>query len=102
MLKTVKTASFNPVISHFLTPVYNWVKNVYSLCVERRVTGARSYTGIGTSPTLPIKSSVQAASFTHSIPTFTPGMYTAFLTNFNQLITYFYTLSTPPIITKKN
>ena len=102
MLKTVKIVSFTSVISSIFSTVYNWVKNVYSLCAERRVTGARSYTGIGTSPALPIKSSVQATSFTHSIPTFTPGMYTAFLTNFNQLITYFYTLSTPPIITKKN
>ena len=102
MLKNLQQLNSTPVTRTFITPVQNWVKNVYSMCVERRVTGARSYTGIGTSPTLPIKSSVQATSFTHSIPTFTPGMYTAFLTNFNQLITYFYTLSTPPIITKKN
>ena len=102
MLKTVKTASFTSVISSIFSTVYNWVKNVYSLCVERRVTGARSYTDVDASPTLPTKSSVQATSFTHSIPTFTPGVYTAFLTNFNQLITYFYTLSTPPINTKKN
>jgi hypothetical protein len=81
-------------------PVYNWVNNVYSLCVEPGVTWVRLYT---TSHLQPITTTTKRAKpllFTHFIGFFTQGSYTAFFSNFNLLNTRLYTLSTIPINTK--
>lgn len=83
-------------------PVHNWVKNVYSLCVNRGVACDFLYTP--SHPTSPKASemSVKPQTFTHFPTSFTPPLPTAFFTQFNLLITYLYTLSTAPIITKTN
>lgn len=81
-------------------PVYNWVKNVYSLCVNRGVSGdslyTLSYPPYANSPTMWVKPSI----FTHFVASFTPTLYTAFFGKFNLLMTHLCTLSTAPTITK--
>ena len=81
-------------------PVYNWVKNVYSLCVNRGATCDFTYT----TPTLThltgATMGAQTQTFTHFSTSFTPSLYTAFFSNFNLLMSHLYTLSTAPIITK--
>ena len=83
-------------------PVYNWVKNVYSLCVNRGATCDFTYT----TPTLThltgVTMGAQPQSFTHFSTSFTPSLYTAFFSNFNLLMNRLYTLSTAPIIKKMN
>lgn len=86
----------------FFAPVQNWVKNVYSMCVEQWVTRVRSYTGVWRSLNTDTKGSVQHPTFTQFIPSFTPLVYTPKIPLFNLSNAHFYTVSTPPIITKKN
>lgn len=83
-------------------PVYNWVKNVYSLCTASGVTCAPIYTSSVNSPALTHQTSVQPNSFTQFVATFTQGSYTAFIHYFNLLNRHLYTLSTVPINTKTN
>jgi len=83
-------------------PVYNWVKNVYSLCVE----SGKQCVLLFTSPSLHSVQTpdyrVKPSLFTHFLASFTPSSYTAIFSNFNLLYTRLYTLSTVPIITKTN
>lgn len=81
-------------------PVYNWVNNVYSLCVELGVTWVRLYTTSYFQPTAHTTLRVKTPRFTHFIALFTQASYTAFFCNFNLLNTRLYTLSTVPINTK--
>ncbi len=78
-----------------------WVKNVYSLCVEGVVTSAQSYTGSLQNVLQLTTTRVQPLSFTHTIDSFTPALYTANFLNFNLLNRHLYTLSTAPTIKKK-
>ncbi len=81
-------------------PVYNWVKNVYSLCIEGGVTCVSKFTGSRNSYTTHYTYRVQPTSYTHLSKFFTPALYTAFFRNFNLLNIHLYTLSTAPINTK--
>lgn len=84
------------------SPVYNWVKNVYSLCVE----GGKQCVLLLTPPTLQTTKTynyrVQPQVFTHFLGSFTPASFTAFFRHFNLLNVRLYTLSTVPITTKTN
>ncbi len=102
MLKNLQQLNSTPVTRTFITPVQNWVKNVYSMCVQGRVTRVRSYTAIHQVIQTAVQNSVQQPTFTHFMPSFTPALYTPMFSVFNPLIVHFYTVSTPPIITKKN
>lgn len=78
-----------------------WVKNVYSLCVEGMVNSAQSYTLCLLSTINYLRARVQPTSFTHTMDSFTPALYTANFPYFNLLSTHLYTLSTAPTIKKK-
>ena len=78
-----------------------WVKNVYSLCVEGVVNRVQSYTAQLQSTICHLRLRVQPTSFTHSLDSFTPALYTANFPNLTDTNTYLYTLSTAPTI-KKN
>ena len=82
------------------SPVYNWVKNVYSLCANSAVNGDFLYTSSTTKAPSTQSVRVQLSIFTHFLASFTPSSYTAFFTQFNLLPIHLYTLSTAPIITK--
>lgn len=81
-------------------PVHNWVKNVYSLCVNRGAPCDFVYTSSTLTPTSPIEIGVQPQTFTHFSTSFTPSLYTGFFAMFNLLMNHLYTLSTAPTITK--
>lgn len=82
------------------TLVYNWVKNVYSLCVEGRVNRAQiytlPYTHFSALPTTRVKPSF----FTKYSSGFTPHLYTLFLPKLPLIHSHLYTVSTAPIITR--
>lgn len=77
-----------------------WVKNVYSLCVQGMVTSARSYTGWVYSTVNTASPRVQPLTYTHSVNSFPPSLYTLIFRLFNLLSIHLYTLSTPPTINK--
>lgn len=83
-------------------PVHNWVKNVYSLCVDRGVRGGFLYTALPMTAFKALQMSVKPQTYTLFPPSFTPALPTAFFSHFNPLITLLCTLSTGPIITKTN
>ena len=82
------------------SPVYNWVKNVYSVCVSRGVNSGFLYTASPLTYTNTRSMSVQPQTFTHFVTSFAPALPTAFFAQFNLLNTHLYTLSTGPTITK--
>jgi hypothetical protein len=77
-----------------------WVKNVYSLCVEVVVNRVKSYTGGVYKNCNPLVLRVQTPSFTQSLDSFTPSLYTPFFNISYLLTTHLYTLSTAPTIKK--
>lgn len=85
-----------------LFPVYNWVKNVYSLCVEYGYSRGLLYTVFYMQPPVQVFSSVQPSVSPHLLASFTPGSYTAFLLHIPLLYSHLYPLSTVPTITKTN
>lgn len=83
------------------TPLFlTWVKNVYSLCVDGRVTGAQSYTGSLTASLEVIHLSAQAPQSTNTINRFEPTLYTAFFSHLPDTTNHLSTLSTAPTIEK--
>lgn len=88
------------MLNSLYSPVYNWVKNVYSLCVSRGVSGDSLYTPFAMQTPYAQQIGVQPLTFTHFVASFAPVSYTAFFTQFNLLITHLCTLSTAPTITK--
>ena len=84
------------------TPLFvAWVKNVYSLCVERVVNGVRSYTTHQQTTINQLPTRAQLPFFTHLIPTLQPTLYTAKNHQLTPTSYHLYTLSTAPTI-KKN
>lgn len=79
-----------------------WVKNVYRVCVDGAVNGAKSYTAAPSSPTYTDTMRVKPTHFTHVIDTFPPTIYTAFSELLPLKLSYFSPLSTVPTITKMN
>jgi len=77
-----------------------WVKNVYSLCVEGVVNRAKSYTGGIYQHSNPLTLRVQTLSFTQSLDSFTPSLYTPFFSISYLLTNHLCTLSTVPTIKK--
>lgn len=83
-------------------PVYNWVKNVYSLCILGGNKGVYTFT----TPSLIVNNSqylgVKPHFYTQVLASFTPTLYTRFSAFLPLLKVQLFTLSTPPIITKTN
>lgn len=77
-----------------------WVKNVYSLCVERVVNRAYSYTAYVYKSANPQNLRVQPSFFTHILDSFTPIVYTPIFASLPQVNTDFCTVSTVPTIKK--
>jgi len=80
--------------------VYNWVKNVYSMCANSRVSRAQVYTPLHTHLTTLPKVRVKPSFFTKYSHSFTPHLYTLFLPKSPLIDTHLYTVSTAPIITR--
>lgn len=78
-----------------------WVKNVYSLCVERGYTCGSLYTDMRTTTTSTINMGVKPQSYTQLTTSFTPYIFTAIFSNLYLLIHHLYTVSTGPIIKTK-
>ncbi len=83
-------------------PVYNWLKNVYSLCIS--YSNGRVNTSTPAYPTQASYRSmgVQLPFYTQVLASFTPSLYTRFFENLPLLNVQLFTLSTPPIISKTN
>lgn len=78
-----------------------WVKNVYSLCVEGVVNRAQSYTTLWTRAFNPYTLWVQPSSYTHSVDSFPPSLYTSNIRYLTETKDYLSPLSTAPTINKK-
>lgn len=83
-------------------PVYNWVKNVYSLCIHHRDNRVNLYTALYPTIVIPQGMGVKLPLFTQVLASFTPQLYTRFFEILPLLIVQLFTLSTPPIISKTN
>ena len=84
------------------TPLFiNWVKNVYSLCVEGVVKGVKSstYTHLNLLPAY--TGGVKPQVFANNLDSFTPNLYTANFTHLPDTNNQVSTLSTVATI-KKN
>ena len=82
-------------------PTLAWVKNVYSLCVEGVVNRAQSYTTLWTKALNHYTVWVQTISYTHSVDSFPPSLYTPKIQQLTDTRSYFSPLSTAPTINKK-
>lgn len=82
------------------SPVYKWVKNVYSMCAQGVFTCVSIFTGARTSPISTHLNRVQTPLLPRFLTSFTPASYTGFFNQFNLLYTQLYPLSTAPTITK--
>lgn len=85
-----------------LLPVYNWVKNVYSLCVQRGYKGVYSFTPLPLFLPQTLHTRVKPLIYTHFLASFTPVSYTVFFSKLPLLTYHLFTLSTLPTITKTN
>lgn len=80
--------------------VYNWVKNVYSLCIDYGDRCVRVFTPLLASRGTYSEMGVKPQVFTHFLASFTPYSYTGFFRQSPLLISHLFTLSTPPITIK--
>ena len=86
----------NPTLSQ------TWVKNVYSLWVEGVVNRVNLYTGLSQSPTKASTVRVQPSLIPKFMDSFPLFLYTAFFRQLTDVKLRLSTLSTAPIIKKKN
>ena len=77
-----------------------WVKNVYSLCVEGVINSANLSTTTHRLPSTNYRLRVQTASFTQTLDSFTPSLYTPKNSYLPDTTHQLYTLSTVPTIKK--
>ena len=84
------------------SPVYNWVKNVYSLCVENGDNRGLLFTPLYMSTLQTTYMRVKPQTSPHFFASFTPQYYTAFFSLLPLLFSQLYPLSTVPTITKTN